>query len=253
MTRKKKKSIEEIASVLNNIGNVKYNQGLYEESIDFFSKSLSMKESIYGSRSSKLALTVSNLGTSYYHLKDYDSALKKIEFAVTLLQSCDDNYNHDQSLETDNRIATLHNKIGNIHAKSKEYTLATSEYQKAYRMKKELLQDEQHPELLLVKHNIALIHVKTGNLEEALSELQSILERKVSVLGQDHLAVVKLMLDISGVLFLTKQFREARKLCELSLSKFRNANIPDNHSYMLQAEHTLKKITEAQQWKVNIF
>jgi len=245
---KEKKSMEEIAAVLNNIGNVKYNQGLYEEAVDFFSKSLRMKESIYGSHSAKLSLTVSNLGTSYYHIKDYESALIKTELALNLLKSSEDIGSHDENLETSNRIATLHNKIGNIYVKTKEYNLATTEYHKAYRMKKELLEDEQHPELLLVKHNIALIHVKTGNLEEALSELQSILERKVSALGQDHIAVVKLMLDISGVLYLTKQLREARRLCELALAKFRKANLPSNHSYMLQAEHTLKKIEIAQKW-----
>jgi len=247
---KEKKSLEEIAAVLNNIGNVKYNQGLYEEAVNFFDKSLSLKESIYGSHSTKLALTVSNLGTSYYHIKDYDSALKKIELALSLLQSSDEILSHDENIEASNRMATLHNKIGNIHVKTKEYTLATSQYQKAYRMKKEILEEDNHPELLLVKHNIALIHVKTGNLEEALSELRSILEKKVSFLGEDHLAVVKLMLDISGVLYLTKQLRSARVMCELALSKFTKANLPDNHSYVLQAQLTLKKIDEAQQWKL---
>merc|ERR1712151_112676 len=95
---KEKKSLEEIAAVLNNIGNVKYNQGLYEEAVNFFDKSLSLKESIHGSHSTKLALTVSNLGTSYYHIKDYVSALKKIELALNLLQSSDEILSHDENI-----------------------------------------------------------------------------------------------------------------------------------------------------------
>jgi len=253
---KERKSMEEIAAVLNNIGNVKYNQGLYEESVDFLSKSLAMKESIYGSRSSKLALTASNLGTSYYHLQDYDSALKNLELAVTLLSNNIDFSRNDQNLETSNtnRMASLHNKIGNIYVKIKEFNLAITQYQKAYKLRKELWQDQQdHHEVLLVKHNIALMHVKTGNLEEALVELESILDGKVAVLGPNHLSVVKLTLDIAGVLCLTKQFREARKLCESSISKFRSAHIPENHSYILQAQQILNKIDEGQQWNLNLF
>merc|ERR1711982_199553 len=101
-----------------------------------------------------------------------------------------------------NRMASLHNKIGNIYVKIKEFNLAITQYQKAYRLRKELWQDQQNHEVLLVKHNIALMHVKTGNLEEALVELESILDGKVAVLGPNHLSVVKLTLDIAGVLCL---------------------------------------------------
>merc|ERR1712129_408089 len=70
---------EEIAAVLNNIGNVKYDQGFYKDAVSFFVKSLKLKEVVFGRQSIHSASVAVNLGTSYYQMKQYDQAKEQFQ------------------------------------------------------------------------------------------------------------------------------------------------------------------------------
>ena len=237
-------SIRKVSALLCNIGNIKFDQGLYNQSINFFSRSLALKKEFSGNNNPKLEYVASNLGCAFYYSKDYNAAIELFESTLKELKSKLNQIpikNVQQISYVNLRISDIHNRIGNIYTKRRQYDLALLEYQKGIRVRVQLYKNKNHPQILTLKHNIALLNAKTGQLDLAMNQLQEILEQKAKWVGKDDPILAKINLDLSAAFLSKKDFSKAKTLCEESIQDFRSAKFPENHVYVKQAQRILKE------------
>jgi len=237
-------SIRKVSALLCNIGNIKFDQGLYNQSIIFFSRSLALKKEFSGNSNPKLEYVVSNLGCAFYYSKDYNAAIELFESTLKELKSKLNQIptkNAQQISYINLRISDIHNRIGNIYTKRGQYDLALLQYQKGIKIRKKVYKNENHPQILTLKHNIALLNAKTGQLDLAMNQLQEILDQTLKWVGKGDPIIAKINLDLSAGFLSKKDFLKAKTLCEESIQDFRAAKLPENHCYMRQAQRILKE------------
>ena len=71
----------------NNIGNVYYNLGDYNEALEYFNKALEIKKEVLGEKHANIASSYLNIGNLYYKLGDYKKALKYHNKALEIFRS----------------------------------------------------------------------------------------------------------------------------------------------------------------------
>merc|ERR1711933_78917 len=221
---------------------------------NFFHEIFEAKEVIFGRRSIHYASVAVSLGTSYYQTKQYDEAKEQFQRSIDIFSStlgkasADKNSSGSLIQDKELKIASLHIKIGNVYAKQNKLDDAIESYQNAIKKKKNVL-EENHVDILLIEHNIALIQIKTGDLDAAKEKLVEIQEKVKNAIGNDHIIVAKMDLDMCGIFVLKKEFRKANTLYGGAIQIFQKCNLPKTHMYSKQARNLKKSIEKGLEWK----
>ncbi|CAF1340195.1 unnamed protein product [Adineta steineri] len=111
------------ASIYNQLGMIKYDQGEYSEALTYYEKSLAMDQKTLPSNHLNLANTNNNIGNAYNSMGDYLKALSSHEKALAIRQ---------QSLPSNHPdLGTSYNNIGSVYYSMSDYPEALSSYEKA--------------------------------------------------------------------------------------------------------------------------
>ena len=116
-----------IASALDSLGSVYYDQGNYELALRFFERSLGMRRAMDHKES--IAATHNNIGTVHYKQGNYAAALEHYRKALAQFEAI-----NAKSIEV---AATLRN-IGSAHYSQGNYDLALERYLKSLALDDEL-------------------------------------------------------------------------------------------------------------------
>jgi serine phosphatase RsbU (regulator of sigma subunit)/Tfp pilus assembly protein PilF len=144
-----------IASVLNNIGNVYFDQADYINSLKYFQKSLKIEEKL--KNETGIASSLNNIGLIYKEQQDYKLALSYYHRSL------------EMHIKIDNKMGESHalNNIGVIHMIQKNYNEALNYFHKSLDSN-EGYEDNNTAQ---IKYNIGVIQTDRRNFEVALDNL----------------------------------------------------------------------------------
>lgn len=169
------------AGLLNDIGYVvsKY-FAEYNIALEYHSKALAIRESIFGMERSDTAQSYNNIGLVYFIQGDYIKALEYYSKALTISEKNLGSKHPD--------TITIYNNIGEIYRIKDEYDKALEYHFKALETREKAL-GILHPDIAQSYTNIAVAYDDQGNYSKALEYHFKALEIFEKVLGAEHLDI----------------------------------------------------------------
>ncbi|CAF0813456.1 unnamed protein product [Adineta steineri] len=165
------------ANIYHQLGQIKYNEGEYQEALSYYEKALAIRQQSLPSNHSDLGTSYSRMGTVYASMGDYPKALSYYEKALTIRQ---------QSLPSNHPdLAGSYNNIGLVHYNLGDYPKALSYYEKALANGKQSL-PSNHPDLGSSYNNIGLVHHNMYDYQKALSSHEKALAIRQQSLPSNH-------------------------------------------------------------------
>ncbi|CAF1167690.1 unnamed protein product [Adineta steineri] len=161
------------ASIYNQLGRIKRDQGEYEEALTYHEKSLAIYQKTLPSNHLNLSYSYNSIGLVYYNMGDYPKALSYFEKDLEIKQ---------QSLSSNHPdLGAFYNNIGLVYDKMGDYPKALSSHEKALAIRQQSL-PSNHPDLGMSYNNIGIVYAKMGNYSKA----HSFYERAIQI-GQQSL------------------------------------------------------------------
>ncbi len=148
----------------------------YKEALNYYIKSLKIKQEIFGAEHQEVAIACSNIAVIYENLLQYGAALNFYERA---LQIC-----HAACLEDRTEIYRLYSYIGNLYGRLGDYNKSYEFLEKALTQSEEDL--GEHVETAKIYSYMASLYKNTKEYESALSTEEKALWIYEEVLGDEH-------------------------------------------------------------------
>jgi len=162
LTEKEKQKYKKgIASALNNIGSIYFNQGEYAKAIDYFTRILKIEEEIGDKDGITDALTY--IGIIYQDKGDY---AKAIDYYTKSLKI-------EEGIGDKDGIADALNNIGIIYDVQGDYTKAMDYYTKSLKIKEELGNKKEIANCL---NEIGNIYFKKGDVQSAIETYKEVVD-----------------------------------------------------------------------------
>lgn len=162
-----------VASVLNNLGEMMRVQKKFREAEDHYKRALKIREEISGPRSSEVAEIFNNLGLLYYAQNRYVQAESNFLQALAIWKS---------SANGELQVATCLNNLALLYSDQGKYSDAESLYQQALSTRESKLGSD-HPSVATTLHNIAALNYSKGEYEQAQAQYKRALEIEIAKRG----------------------------------------------------------------------
>ncbi|MHA2168995.1 MAG: tetratricopeptide repeat protein [Candidatus Kariarchaeaceae archaeon] len=177
---------DQIAGILNNLGNVYYFQGKLQEARVYYEDSLKIREEL--GENKELAVSLNNLGVLYSDIGNLDQALSYYMQSMNIYK--------EYNLHAD--LADSYNNLGVLYAEKGEVDIALEYYQKSLKLKEEL---GGRQGIATSLNNIGLIYQMMGNYDLAEDQFLTALAIDEEIKNSIHIAddfynLVKIYLDI---------------------------------------------------------
>lgn len=142
------------------LGVARDGQGKYQPALNCYEIPRQMREETLPSNHPDLARSYSNIGLTYYRLKEYSKALSSNEKALEIWR---------KTLPADHpNLAVSYNNIGLIYEQMNEYSQALSYHEKSLEIRQKTL-PSYHPDLAESYNNIGILYDKLGEHSKAIS------------------------------------------------------------------------------------
>jgi tetratricopeptide (TPR) repeat protein len=172
----------DLASTLNNLGNLERKLGNYDEARLYYEQSLAMQRHVYGpdAKNTELATILRNLGELKIALRNYDKARVYYEQLLEMQR----NMYGPEAKNTD--LASRLRKLGNLERKLGNYDKARVYYEQALEMKQHVYGPEaRNTDLASTLGNVGSLERKLGNYDKARLYYEQSLEMKRHVYGPE--------------------------------------------------------------------
>jgi tetratricopeptide (TPR) repeat protein len=168
---------DEKADIYHQLGSTKYYQGEYLNAMDFYQKSLEIREKTLPSNHPMLGPYYNNIGAVYDEVGEYSKALwfyeKDLEICKATLPPNDPN------------LAMSYNNIGLVYFNMEEYSKALAYYDESLEIRQKSL-PPNHPDLGTSYNNIGLVYENMNEYSKALPFLEKALDiKQMSLLSND--------------------------------------------------------------------
>lgn len=210
-----------VAYVYSSMAAISYIQGDFNESEDYYIKSLQIRLSVLGDKDLSVASIYTNMAVFYKNMAKYDKALEYIELATEIFRSCygenhpetadcyivkggillDRAKEFEVALECFNnameiysdyfndshpRLAEVYNKLGKYYSNIVNDFPKSLEYYKKAAYIEENKFGKEHSSYVISMNNIAYVHSELGNYKDAIEHYNNALECAKSVFGENH-------------------------------------------------------------------
>lgn len=180
------------ATCYNNVGNVYYYQGQYDDALKHYYLALDIKRETMGNDNPDIATYQNNIGNVYHKQKKWDLALQFHQDALTLRQHIFGN-NHPE-------VATSLNNLGSIYRDQKKYLQALDCYRKSLAIRIDKLGDDD-PATATCHNNIGLTYQRMDSLAQANFHHKKALAIREIVLGKEHALVATTCNNIGALCY----------------------------------------------------
>ncbi|CAF4194500.1 unnamed protein product [Rotaria sordida] len=170
------------------LGMIKDDLGQYNEAIEFYQKSLNIKEKTLPPNDIGLAWSYNNIGSVYYSMGEYSKALSSYERSLEIRKIALPPNHPD--------LAFSYTGIGLVYDEMGEYSKALSSHERSLEIKKVAL-PPNHPDLAASYNNIGMVCDNMGEHSKALSyyeKAQDIFQKSLPS-NHPHIALVKRNID----------------------------------------------------------
>ena len=163
----------DVATILNNIGNVYNILGEYDKALEYHNKSLEMSKKILGEEHPDVAASLNNIGNVYYNLREYNKALEYYEKSLEIRKKILGEEHPDVALSLNN--------IGLVYYSLGEYAKALDYYEKSLEIRKRIL-GEEHPYVALSLYGIGMVYLELNDIERSIE----FLSRAIGILSKKY-------------------------------------------------------------------
>jgi tetratricopeptide (TPR) repeat protein len=243
------------------LGWIKNNQGEYAEAIEFYEKSIKIKQKILSPTDPELTASYNNIGLVYKNMGEYSKALSHCEKALEIKPktlppnhpSLATSYNnigsvynsmgeyskalshYEKALEIFQKtlppnhplLATSYNNIGSVYDSMGEYSEALSSHKKALEICQKTL-PPNHPHLAISYNNIGMVYLNMGEYSKALSYYEKALEIRQKTLSPNHSDLASSYNNIGTVYYNMGDYSKALSFLERALD-IKQRSLPANH------------------------
>jgi CDP-diacylglycerol diphosphatase len=199
----------DVASIKNNLAELKVATGQYAEAEALFQQSLSIRRNAIGSEHPDVAIALKNLAALYYKQAKYSEATSMLEESLRI-QEKTLGLQHPEVATGLNNLAELYRTVG-------RYTEAERCYKRALAILEGTL-GANHPTVAAIKNNLAGLKAATGQYTEAEALLQQALSIRKNVLGLQHPDVARTLYSLAALYYKQTRYAEAESLLRESLS-----------------------------------
>ncbi|CAF0978213.1 unnamed protein product [Adineta steineri] len=194
------------------LGQIKYNQGEYQEALTYYEKTLL-------SDHSGLDVSYNNIGLVYYNISDYPKALLFHEKALIIRQ---------QSLPSNHPdLASSYKDTANVYCSMADYPKALSYYEKALAIREQSL-PPNHPDLASSYMDIGIVYYSMGDYPKALLFHEKALTIREQSLSFDHPDLAFSCINTANVYYSMGHYPKALSYYEKAL-EIRQQSLPPNH------------------------
>ena len=201
------------------LGWAKKKQGEYEEAVQYYEKSIEIKERTISKNDPGLSVSYHNIASVYNNMGEYSKALgyyeKSIEITKIALPQ-----NHPN-------LAISYSNIGRVYKNIGEYSKALEYHEKSIEIKKIAL-PQNHPHLAISYSDIGQVYNRMGEYSKALEYHEKSIEIKKIALPQNHPEVAISYSDIGQVYNDMGEYSKALEYYEKDIENKKIA-LPQNH------------------------
>lgn len=209
----------EKATIYGQLGLAKSDQGVYQDAIVYYEKSLEIYKRNLPANYSQLASSYSNIGNVYYQMGECAKALSSYENALEIQQQILQPSHPDLGMSFAN-IALMFGKVG-------EYTKALSLYEKALDIQQQAL-PSNHPDLAASYNNIGAMYDELHNYPKALSFYENALTLRTQSLPSNHPDLGMSNINIGNVYQCMGDYAKALSFYEAGI-KIQQQSLSPNH------------------------
>jgi len=222
----------EKASIYNQIGSTKHNQGKYQEAIIFYEKSLEIDQKTLPPNHPDLAYSYGEIGNVYSSMGEYAKALSSHEKALKIRQNSLPPNHPD--------LASSYNNIGEVYRNIEEYSKALSFYEKSFEIKQQSL-PPNHPSLGSSYNNLGNVYYNMSEYSKALSSYEKSLEIFENCLPPNHPDLAACYGNIGLVHENMDNYSKACSFYERVLEVGQHS-LPPNHPSLQQQRKNLDRV-----------
>ena len=193
------------ANILNNQGTDAYIDRNYKLALNYFHKSLLIKEQVLGTEDLNTATGYNNLGLIYKKKGDFKKALVYIKKALKIREK----------LLGQNSSATAesYNNLGTLYAVMGKNSTAIDLTKKTVQIKKNIIKKEK-TDMAISYSNLAVLNDREGNIQEAINYYKQALEINQQIFGEAHDITQQNYQDITQLYFAIKDYSSAKAYAE---------------------------------------
>ncbi|CAF1333557.1 unnamed protein product [Adineta ricciae] len=205
--------------IYHQLGRVRYEQGLFQDAIIFYAKSLVLLEKSFPANHLSIATSYNNIGLAYVSMGDYRKALEYYEKTLSIRQ---------QSLPANHPdLATSYNNIGSVYDSMGDYRKALKYYEKALSIQQQSL-PANHPSIATSYNNIGSVYDSMGDYRKALEYYEKALWIRQQSLPANHPDLATSYNNIGSVYDSMGDYRKALEYYEKTLS-IKQYSLSANH------------------------
>lgn len=206
----------DFSSVLFCMGNVLFRRARYQESILYYEQCLrgQFDRVHHADRVDLLA----NLGTAFLKTGNGDESLEYFKKALGELE-LSRGHGAGGPFSVDDGSTMLH---------------LVSLLKEAKNQQEQGTADDR--DVLMLRHLIGLNLCKELRFDEAVSIFEELIQRRSMAVGENHIDVIELSVDMSTVYLLKGNMRKAAMVFDAAMKKIRRAKVPETHPFMVQLE-----------------
>jgi non-specific serine/threonine protein kinase/serine/threonine-protein kinase len=190
--------------LMNTIGKVYQNLGLYDEAAPLLEQALELRRGVTGSDDVGSASLLSDLADLYIDKGQYDDAEKMLTSALSVMDT--------KSGQTDNlKLATSINELASVYRRQGRYDLAAPLYDRALAIRILALGPDD-PLVAASYNSLAILNWTRGDYAEAERQYQKALELWEKAYGMDHSDVAKGLNNLALLYHHQDRFADAEPL-----------------------------------------
>ncbi|GBG33660.1 Nephrocystin-3 [Hondaea fermentalgiana] len=180
----------DVGDTLNTIAVIAYQRGDYEDALEYYEETLSIRKAHRGGRDVSVATTLNNIAAVYQEQRRYEEALKYYEEALSITT--------ESVGERHPQWATMLGNIANVYRLQGRYEDALALFETVLFVRLQTL-GERHPSVANTLRAYATVYEAQGRYEEALSFYAKALSINMEAFGDQNSAVVDLKEHIEYV------------------------------------------------------
>ena len=164
-------------NVFNYLGIAYMDKGDYEKAIEYYTRSLTIREKVLSKEHPDLATSYNNLGSFYWKSGDYDKAIDYHTKALTIREKVLGNEHPD--------VGSSYNNLGVAYADKGDYDKAIEYHSKALVIEEKALGTE-HPYVATSYNNLGTVYIDKGDYDNGIEFYTKALVIRVKILGMAH-------------------------------------------------------------------
>ena len=213
-----------VAMSLNNMANLYYDQGKYDEAFRLHKEALDIKERQLGTNHMEVAQSLSNLANAYTELGQYDMAERLLTRALGIVDV-------NQGANLPERAYFLSN-LSSVYLHQRKLDEAMRLQKQAEAIMSVSL-NELHPDNAKLLNNLALIYQAQGDEDQAERLLKRALEIKELQLDKNHPSLISSLHNLANFYLGQEKYTEAEKLLRRALDV-------SEHNGLMQHPHVAR-------------